>query len=87
MILEYKGEIQIEEGLTLMNPKMELISVFYNLKTNEFKLELHFWETRYRHSRSFPVLNDSPGSLNIEYIMNFVSEHAILSLFSEVVSE
>ena len=85
MILEYKGEIQIEEGLTLMNPKMELISVFYNLKTNEFKLELHFWETRYRHSRSFDAVNNTPGILTMEAVMGFVNEHPILSQFKEVV--
>ena len=82
MIFEYKGEIQIEEGLTLMNPKMELISVFYNLKTNEFKLEAHFWETKYRHSRVFTTTNPNPGSLTMEAVMEFVMTHEVLSQFT-----
>ena len=84
MIFEYKGEIEIEEGLTLLDPKMELMGVHYNLKTNEFRLEAHFWETRYRHSRSFDAVNNAPGSLTMEAVLEFVNEHPILSLFTEV---
>ena len=84
MIFEYKGEIEIEQGLTLMNPKMELISVFYNLKTNEFKLEAHFWETKYTHSRVFTTTNPNTGSLTMEALLEFVNEHPILSLFTEL---
>ena len=83
MILQFKGELEIEEGLTLLDPNMELISVNYDLKTNEFKLEVHFWESKYRHSRLYTSVNEFPGSLDLKYVLKFVSSHPILSLFNE----
>jgi len=76
--------ITIMEGLELGSPKMEIMSVFYNLKTNEFSIEVHFWETKHRHSRNFNTVNAAPGSLTMEAIMAFVASHPILSQFKPV---
>ena len=84
MVLEYTGTIAIEEGLELTNPKMETMSVFYNLKTNEFSIEVHFWETKYVHSRMFKTVNESPGSLTMEAVLAYVAAHPILSQFTPV---
>jgi len=84
MIFEHIGIIEIEEGLTLENPKMELQSVYYNLITNAFELEVHFWETKYRHSRMFTASNDVTGSLSMEQIVTFVGTHPILSQFNVI---
>ena len=81
MILQFKGELEIEEGLTLLDPKMELMRVHYDLKTNEFKLEVYFWETKFIHSRSYTAVNEFPGSLDLAYVLKFVNEHTILSKF------
>ena len=78
------SNITIEEGLEMSNPKMEIMSVFYNIKTNEFSIEVHFWENKYIHSRSFSTVNGSPGSLSMEAVMVFVAEHPILSQFTPV---
>jgi len=77
--------IEIEEGLTLSNPKMELMNVNYDLKTNQFELTVDFWETKYRHAIRYEIFNDKPGSLNLEYLLEFVANHPILSQFTEVV--
>ena len=82
MILEYNGEIQIEEGLELLNPKMEIMMVHYNLKTNEFSIEVHFWENKFIHSRTFDTVNEQPGSLTMEAVMSFVNNHPVLSQFN-----
>lgn len=74
--------LKIEEGLELGNPKMEIMSVFYNLKTNEFSIEVHFWEYKNRHSRTYDTINETPGSLSMEQVMRFVNNHPILSLFT-----
>ncbi len=75
----------IEEGMEMSNPKMEIISVLYDLKTNEFSIEIHFWESKLKHSRSYKTINDAPGSLTMEAVMAFIASHPILSLFTEVV--
>jgi len=82
MIFEYIGTIEIEAGLILESPKMEIQTVFYNLKTNRFLIEIHFWETKFPHSRSFEAVNPNPGSLNMEAILEYISEHEVLSQFT-----
>tara|TARA_R110000765_G_scaffold71466_2_gene138721 strand:- start:1292 stop:1588 length:297 start_codon:yes stop_codon:yes gene_type:complete len=77
--------IVVEEGLELGNPKMEIMSVFYNLKTNEFSIEVHFWENKSRHSRNFSTVNAAPGSLTMDAVMTFVATHPVLSQFAPTV--
>jgi len=84
MILEFNGEIQIEDGLVLLNPKMEIMNVHYNLKTNEFSIEVHFWESKFTHSRTFETVNEEPGSLTMDAVMAFVMSHPILSQFKAI---
>ena len=79
------SDIIIEDGLELRNPKMEIVSVFYNLKTNEFSIEVYFWESKKVHSRNFNTVNAVPGSLTMEAVMAFVGTHPILSLFTPIV--
>ena len=82
MIFEYKNTIEIESGLTLQNPKMEIMFVFYNVKTNEFKISIDFWETKFRHQRVFEAINPNPGGLSMQFLLDFISEHPILSQFT-----
>lgn len=83
MIFEYIGELEIEPGLIMLNPKMELTKVKdYDLKTNTFSIEVAFWELKNRHIRYFETLNPSPGSLSMDVILNFVTNHPILGLFN-----
>tara|TARA_R110000765_G_scaffold164673_3_gene269727 strand:+ start:2533 stop:2796 length:264 start_codon:yes stop_codon:yes gene_type:complete len=85
VILEHIGEIQIEEGLELLNPKMQLMSVEYDLIENTFQLEVHFWESKYRFSRQFQGVNTDVNGLTVDVVMDFVTTHPILSQFGEIV--
>jgi len=85
MIFEYNGVIRIDEGLELMNPKMEIMIVHYDITTNEFDLEIHFWELLKRHNRMFKTTNNAPGSLSMENVLDFVEAHPILGQFDLIV--
>ena len=82
MIFEYNGVIKIDDGLELENPKMEIMSVFYDLKKNDFDLEIHFWELKNRHSRMFNFSNPNTGSLDMNTIISFTTNDSILGKFS-----
>ena len=81
VILEHIGEIQIDADLTLLNPTMQLMNVDYNLIDNTFKLEVHFWESKYRFSRRFDSVNTDVNALTVDVIMNYIGTHPILSQF------
>ena len=80
----YNGTITIEEGLTMENPFMEIMKVDYTLSTNEFSVEVHFWEVLLRSSREFSFVNPNPGSLTMEAVLSFITSHPILSQFTPV---
>jgi hypothetical protein len=84
VILEHIGEIQIESGLTLLNPTMQLMSVEYDLIENTFQLEVHFWENLYTFSRQFEGVNTDVTGLTVVVVMNYVGAHPILSQFNPI---
>ena len=86
IILQYTGTIEIEPGLILENPKMEVVSVLdYNISTNIFKIEVHFWEVLYRFSRTYETTNPGLNSLSLSQVFDFVESHPLLSQFEIVV--
>ena len=85
MIFEHTGIIVIEEGLELENSKMEIMEIRYDLITNQFDIEIHFWETKHRHSRTFNTINSEPGSLSMDYVTNYVMSHEVLGLYNPII--
>ncbi len=81
--LEYIGTITIEPDLVLTNPKMQVVKVVdYDIETNMFSIEVHFWETLYKHSRTYTTVNSGLNSLSLSQVFTFVGTHPILSQFT-----
>ena len=83
MTLQYNnGEIQIEEGVTLLNPKMDVIGVHYNIITNTFDLSVNFIIINYMKNLKLLQLLESvlgkgkqTSGNNIAFFSPFVSDY------------
>lgn len=81
MIFKAQGLIEFEDGLKLKDPSMEIKWVNYNFEDNKFDLVLSFYETHFKHVRTF--YNDTTiiGLVKTEDVINFISNDAFLSQF------
>ena len=69
-------------GLVLENPKMQVVAVSdYNISSNSFSIEVHFWELLHKHSRTYKAVNPGLNSLSLSQVFQFVQSHPILSQF------
>jgi len=86
MTLQYNnGEIQIEEGVTLLNPKMDVIGVHYNIITNTYIIEVEFYENLFRFNRTYDGQGEVGMTFSMANVITFVSTHPLLSQFEAIV--
>lgn len=80
--MKYKktGLTQIENGLQLNNPFFEVVKITLDINSNEFEVEVHFYESFYRHSRSYKGITEN-NTINNNVIANFINSHELLSQF------
>ena len=81
MIFQKIGTIQIDEDLTLTDPKMQMMMLHYNMINNTFTLVIEFWEIGYRHQRTFFFTNPTPNIMTMDMIMTELSKHPVLNQF------
>lgn len=87
MILRHNGEIEIEVGTVLNSPTLEPINVYYNIRTNEFRIEVEFKESggSFPHRRFYSGVNEELGGFTMVAVVGFIQNHAVLGLFTELV--
>ena len=75
------GKIEIEQGLTLNNPTLQIVNVSYNWLNNKVSIEIHFNEenSNFKHSRSYEF--EALKELTSIDILNLVSNHKVLKSF------
>jgi hypothetical protein len=75
------GEIEIEEGLTLLNPDMEIVKSTYDWLNDTVHVECYFSEGVYKHSRTFDFDNSTKKELTSNDIIKLITEHPKLNKF------
>ena len=82
--MKAKGQITIEEGLTLNNPTMRIKCVQYEQFNNEVSVEIYFTEVDngYNHSRVFNFSNEEGKDLGYSDILEMIKGHEVLKQFS-----
>jgi hypothetical protein len=80
--MQYTGNLEIETGLTLQDPTMEIVSINYDWTNDNVTVEVHFSEGIYKHSRSYSFTNEGGQELTTTDVMQFVSSHTLLGQFS-----
>ena len=75
------GIIEIENGLTLNNPTMEIEQITYKQKVNEVHVECIFTEENaiYKHSRNFVFV--STKDMTKANVVALINTHDILKAF------
>jgi len=75
--------IEIEEGLSLNNPTMEIINISYPQKTKEVIVECCFKEenSTFPHSRSYVFLNESGEQLTKPDVLELMKTNKVLKQF------
>ena len=78
------GQIEIEPGLTLHNPSLDIITVRYDWVNHIADVECIFKEENatFEHSRTFSFNTDYSGELTTDDIIMFINEHPVLNVFS-----
>jgi len=75
------GTITIEEGLTLLDPTMEIVRTSYDWFTDTVEVECYFSEGNYKHSRTFEFDNSAKKELTSNDIIKLITEHPKLNKF------
>jgi len=75
--------IEIEEGLSLNNPAMEIINISYPQKTNEIVIECCFKEenSTFTHSRSYVFENTSTAQPPMNEVLEIMKTNDVLKQF------
>ena len=79
------GKIEIENGLTLNNPTLEIKSVVYDWLSYGINVECYFKEenSTFTHSRTFTFENPEGAEKTSADILAMIKAHEVLGLFSE----
>ena len=75
------GTIEIEEGLILLSPTMEIVKSTYDWLNDTVQVECYFTEGIYKHSRSFEFVNSTKKELTSNDIIKLITEHPKLNKF------
>ena len=78
------GLIKFNDGLELKDPFMTIKWVNYNFEKNTFDLVLSFYETHFKHVRSFSNPEIITGLVTTENVISFISTDSFLSQFNLV---
>lgn len=80
----YIGTLKIDDNLTLLNPSFIIKSIFYDLETQIYKINLIFTENDgiFKHFKSYTQTNDTPGQLTFKQVLDFINMDPILSQFT-----
>ena len=80
------GTIEIEEGLILLNPEMEIVKSTYDWLNDTVQVECYFTEGLYKHSRTFEFDNSLKKELTSTDIVALIIGHPKLDKFVEKVA-
>ena len=77
------GKIQIEEGLILNSPTMEINNISYEQLTNKVNIEVLFNEENaiHKHSRTFTFENPTGKDLVYTDILELIKTNNVLNKF------
>jgi hypothetical protein len=77
------GHIEIESGLILNNPTLQIVKVNYDWANYDVFVECLFTEENsiYKHSRTFTFSSEGSGELTSTDIVNFIKGHSVLNVF------
>ena len=80
----FTGILEIEEGLSMNNPKFTPRRVIYDLHESTYLLQIDFTEGDgiYPTSRNYPVENKGEDSLSMSVIVSFINNHPVLQQFA-----
>jgi hypothetical protein len=83
MQAQAQGQIEIEDGLVLNNPSLEINTVNYDWTSYDVYVECIFTEENslYKHSRTYKFSSEGNGELTSTDIINFIKGHEILNVF------
>lgn len=82
MIFQAEGIVKFNDGLELLDPKMEITNVNYNFKTNKFDLICEFYELHHKHVRSFHNSKTIIGLVKTEDVIEFIQTDEFLNQFT-----
>jgi len=77
------GQIEIEEGLVLNNPTLNILNVNYSWVRHSVDVIILFNEegSVFSHSRTYTFNTDDSGELTTLDIIGFINSHSILKVF------
>lgn len=81
MIFQADGIIKFNDGLELLNPKMKIKNVNYDMEKNEFDLICSFYELHNENIRTFHNPKKIIGLVKTEDVVEFVGTHEFLKQF------